>query len=56
MSKKRKQKSPQKIVKLENLKRLNLNAAGLDIGADEIWAAVPEDRDERPVQVFRTFT
>ncbi len=56
MSKKRKQKSPQKIVKLENLKMLNLNAAGLDIGADEIWAAVPEDRDERPVQMFRTFT
>jgi len=54
MSKKR--KPPQKIVKLENLKRLNLNAAGLDIGADEIWVAVPEDRDERPVQVFRTFT
>ncbi len=56
MSKKRKQKSPQKIVKLENLKMLNLNAAGLDIGADEIWAAVPEGRDERPVRVFRTFT
>jgi len=44
------------VFSLENLKRLNLNAAGLDIGADEIWAAVPEDRDERPVQVFRTFT
>lgn len=35
---------------------LNLNAAGLDIGSEEIWAAVPPDRDPRPVRVFGTFT
>jgi hypothetical protein len=45
-----------KVVKLDSLKQLNLNAAGLDIGAAEIWACVPEDRDETSVRVFRTFT
>jgi transposase len=35
---------------------LNLNAAGLDIGSAEIWAAVPADRDPEPVRVFGTFT
>ena len=32
------------------------NAAGLDIGAREIWVAVPADRDPKPVQAFPTFT
>jgi transposase len=32
------------------------NAAGLDIGADEIYACVPSDRDTRPVRAFATFT
>lgn len=32
------------------------NAAGLDIGADEIYACVPSDRDARPVRAFATFT
>jgi hypothetical protein len=32
------------------------NAAGLDIGADEIYACVPADRDARPVRAFATFT
>lgn len=41
---------------LENLKQINLNAAGLDIGDREIYACVPQDRDENPVQVFKTFT
>jgi len=56
MAKKGNPKSPRKIVKLENLKKLNLNAAGLDIGAAEIWVCVPEDRDEKFVRVFETFT
>ena len=46
----------QKIIKLDSLKQLKLNAAGLDIGATEIWACVPEDRDETSVRVFETFT
>ena len=32
------------------------HAAGLDIGSDEIWACVPEDRDAEPVRSFGTFT
>ena len=42
--------------KLEALKQINLNAAGLDIGDDEIYVAVPEGRDEVSVRVFQTFT
>jgi len=51
-----KSQPPKKIVRLDSLKQLNLNAAGLDIGATEIWACVPEDRAERTVRVFETFT
>ena len=32
------------------------DAAGIDIGATEIYVAVPEQRDIRPVRKFRTFT
>jgi transposase len=35
---------------------LNPNAAGVDIGATEIYIAVPEDRDPQPVRCFSTFT
>jgi transposase len=45
-----------KVVKLDSLKQLNLNAAGLDIGATEIWACVPEGRAEVSVRAFATFT
>jgi len=46
----------QQAVSLDSLKQINLNAAGLDIGAEEIWACVPEGRDEVTVRVFQTFT
>jgi len=32
------------------------NAAGIDIGATEIYVAVPADRDPQPVRSFPTFT
>jgi len=32
------------------------NAAGIDIGAREIYVAVPPERDAEPVRVFNTFT
>jgi transposase len=32
------------------------NAAGIDIGAEENWVAVPADRDEQPVRSFGCFT
>ena len=36
--------------------QMNRNAAGIDVGATEHWVAVPEDRDEEPVQRFGAFT
>ena len=44
------------VPKLEALEQINLNASGLDIGDDEIYAAVPEGQGEVSVRVFRTFT
>jgi transposase len=38
------------------LEQINPNAAGIDIGAEEVWVAVPPDRDEESVRVFPTFT
>ena len=35
---------------------LEPNAAGIDIGATEIYVAVPSDRDSQPVRRFSTFT
>ncbi len=39
-----------------SLEQVNLNAAGIDIGATEHWVAVPEDRDSQPVRKFGAFT
>lgn len=46
---KRKSKTNQLIV-------MKPNAAGIDIGATEIFVAVPSDRSDKPVQRFDTFT
>jgi transposase len=35
---------------------INPNAAGIDIGSEEHWVAVPEGRDENPVRPFGCFT
>ena len=35
---------------------MNPNAAGIDIGATEIYVAVPADRDPEPIRMFATFT
>jgi transposase len=35
---------------------LEPNAAGIDVGAREMFVAVPPGRDENPVRVFATFT
>jgi transposase len=35
---------------------MHLNAAGIDVGADAHWVAVPPDRDAQPVQRFGAFT
>lgn len=51
-----KRKSTTDIKPVDVLSQINLNAAGLDIGAVEIYACVPADRDEQSVRVFATFT
>ena len=38
------------------LEKVNLNAAGIDVGADTHWVAVPADREENPVRSFGVFT
>jgi transposase len=41
---------------IDGLPAIHPNAAGIDIGADELVVAVPPDRDSEPVRAFRTFT
>jgi transposase len=48
--------SPRPEVPVEPLGLVHPHAAGLDIGAAEIWAAVPPDRDQPSVRPFATFT
>jgi transposase len=38
------------------LRHVHLDAAGIDIGSEQHWAAVPEGRDERNVRSFSSFT
>ena len=39
-----------------SLECIEPNAAGIDVGATEIYVAVPVDRDAQPVRCFQTFT
>ena len=41
---------------IENLNAIHPNAAGIDIGATEIYIAAPGDRSDDPVKRFDTFT
>ncbi len=45
-----------KTQKQKSLPFIQPDAAGIDIGATEIYVAVSEERDNRPVRKFRTFT
>ena len=40
----------------QGVKVIHPNAAGLDIGSEEIWGAVPPDGTPAPVRMFGTFT
>jgi hypothetical protein len=40
----------------EELAQINLNAAGIDIGASEHWVSIPAGRDEEHVRCFSCFT
>ena len=42
--------------KPEGLSQLNLNAAGIDVGATSHYVAIPADRAEQPVREFEAFT
>jgi len=55
MSKNKKQ-NQSKVIEIDALAQINLNAAGLDIGDEEIVAAVPKGRDDKSVRSFPTFT
>ena len=46
----------QSSAKPEGLSQLNLNAAGIDVGATSHYVAVPADRAEQPVREFEAFT
>ena len=46
----------QSSAKPEGLSQLNLNAAGIDVGASSHFVAVPADRAEPPVREFEAFT
>src|SRR5260221_5977793 len=51
-----KSKSQPKTVPVAEWVTLHPDAAGLDIGASEIWVAVPPARDPNPVRSFATYT
>jgi len=38
------------------MNQINANAAGIDVGAEEMYVAVPPDRDSECVRVFPTYT
>ena len=46
----------QNSAKPAGLSQLNLNSAGIDVGATSHYVAVPADRSEQPVQEFEAFT
>jgi transposase len=43
-------------VQVNALEQINLHAAGIDVGAEEVYVAVPPERDTESVRVFPTFT
>jgi transposase len=47
---------PKKRNKVGSLPVIEPNAAGIDIGATQVFVAVPPDRDPEPVRCFPTFT
>jgi len=48
--------SKRKGSKVARLPVVEANAAGVDIGATEVFVAVPADRDPQPIRCFATFT
>ncbi len=48
--------SRSKVPTVNQLSQLNPHAAGIDVGASDIFVSVPPDRDSQPVRSFRSFT
>jgi transposase len=53
---KRKTRKKIKAVEVNALDQINHNAAGMDIGGEEVYVAVPPDRDAESVRCYPTFT
>lgn len=52
-----KERRPQQPAQLPRaLEHVHLNAAGIDVGGESHYVAVPADRDEQPVREFSAFT
>jgi transposase len=47
---------PKKRTRVAQLPVIEPNAAGIDIGATQVFVAVPADRDPEPIRCFETFT
>lgn len=43
-------------VQVDALKQINAHAAGIDVGAEDVYVAIPPDRDTQSVRSFPTFT
>jgi len=56
MKEHKKTKAKTKSQATQALREQEPNAAGIDLGAEEIWVAVPAERDQNPVRRFEAFT
>ena len=56
MKEHKKTKAKTKSQATKTLREHEPNAAGIDLGAEEIWVAVPVERDQNPVRRFEAFT
>lgn len=54
--KRKKQKKKSKRKSKEILEKINVDVAGVDVGAETHFVAVPADRTDTPVRKFRSFT
>ena len=56
MKEHKKTKAKAKSQATKALREQEPNAGGIDLGAEEIWVAVPAERDQNPVRRFEAFT
>jgi transposase len=56
MAKSHKKAKKSKAKKNEKLPVVHANAAGIDVGSQEHWVCVPENRDGEPIRKFGAFT